>query len=569
VDDIARRELGGWEVAMSILAGLLLAVAMHWPIPAHLGSEVPGDLGDPLVQAWQVAWGGHALLSQPLDYFQANVYWPQRNSLAFSDALVGYAPAGFVGRGPEAAVARYNLLFLLAYALAFVGPYLLARELGVGRISGTVAGTAFAYAPWRLDQVGHLHVLSSGGIALSLFLLVRGYRGSSPAMVLAGWLVATWQFLLGFTLGLQLAYLLAVLGLLAGVTWRKRRWRLPPGVLAATAAGIAVFVSAAVLLSRPYLQVLEDHPEARRSERDVALFSPALRSYLAAPASDLVWGSATARFRAPLAFPQEKTLFPGAAAVGLAVVGTLSGVYSRRLRIGLAAGAVTCAVFALGITVRGRPPFEPYRILYEYAPGWEGIQTPGRMNTLTSLALALLAAAGAHELTSRLRRRQERRDGWAARVTAVAGVSLVGVILAEGAGFGIDRPGQDRISAPPHATVPRQPRGQRSAPPPQVHLPLGVPHRYVLWSTDGFPPIVNGMGSFNPRWTRRLEISIRGFPDRASVARLRALGVRTVILHPELASGTPWESAASKSVRGLPLRREPRDGVILYRLRAR
>ena len=103
---------------------------MHWPLPLHLGRDVPRDIGDPLVQAWQVAWGGHALAHQPLDYFQANTFWPLRNSLAFSDALVGYAPAGLVGSGPHAAIVRYDLLFLFAYALAFFGAYLLARELG-------------------------------------------------------------------------------------------------------------------------------------------------------------------------------------------------------------------------------------------------------------------------------------------------------------------------------------------------------------------------------------------------------------------------------------------------------
>ena len=50
---------------------------------------------------------------------------------------------------------------LFAYALAFLGTYLLARELGAGWIGGVAAGAAFAYAPWKLTQNGHLHVLST------------------------------------------------------------------------------------------------------------------------------------------------------------------------------------------------------------------------------------------------------------------------------------------------------------------------------------------------------------------------------------------------------------------------
>src|SRR4029077_10389604 len=69
---------------------------------------------------------------------------------------------------------------------------------------------------------------SSGGIPLSLFLLLRGYRRSSQGLVIAGWLVAAWQVSLGFTLGLQFAYLLAVLALIAVVWW----WRTRPNARA-------------------------------------------------------------------------------------------------------------------------------------------------------------------------------------------------------------------------------------------------------------------------------------------------------------------------------------------------
>src|SRR4029450_11434328 len=121
------------EVALAALAACLLALALHWPLPLHMTRDVPRDVGDPLVQAWEVGWGGHALLHQPLDYFQDNTFSPLTDTLAFSDPLAGYAPAGPLGNGVTAAVLRYNLLFLFAYALCFLGAWLLARELGAGR----------------------------------------------------------------------------------------------------------------------------------------------------------------------------------------------------------------------------------------------------------------------------------------------------------------------------------------------------------------------------------------------------------------------------------------------------
>src|SRR5271154_5218006 len=215
------------ELLLVALAGGLLAVITSWPLVLHMPSRIAPDPRDPVRTAWQIAWVGHAMLHDPLNIFDANAFYPHPLSLAFSDSLLGYGPAAFFGSGTVATLVRYNLLFLFAWSLCFVGAYLLARELGVGRLAGAVAGAAFAYAPYRVTEAGHLHVISSGGIPLALFLLLRGYRRGSRALILGGWLVSAWQISLGFTLGLQYSYLLAVLALL--VLWHWWRTRARPG----------------------------------------------------------------------------------------------------------------------------------------------------------------------------------------------------------------------------------------------------------------------------------------------------------------------------------------------------
>src|SRR5919197_3697889 len=235
-------EMTRGEVIVAAVGASLLAIAMTWPLAIHLGDVVPRDIGDPLAEAWQPAWGGHALLHQPLHYFDANRFWPLKYSLAFGDALIGYAPTGIIGRGPHAAMVRYDLLFIFAYALAFLGAYLLARELGLGPAGAAVAGAAFAFAPYRLEQDGHLQAISSGGIPLAIALGVRGYRLRRPAWVIAGWVVATWQLLNGFTLGLPLAYLLSAAGVIAAIVWLRRgRPRMDSGLAIATVAGALLF----------------------------------------------------------------------------------------------------------------------------------------------------------------------------------------------------------------------------------------------------------------------------------------------------------------------------------------
>jgi hypothetical protein len=551
---MAVRDLTWREALAAAAAGVVLAVVMSWPLVLHLGTDIGKDTGDPLLQTWQVAWIGHALLHAPLHLWQANTFWPYDDTLAFSDALVGYAPVGlFAQASPHAALVGYNLLFLFAYTLAFVGAYLLARELRIGWLGAAAAGAAFAYAPWKLSQNGHLHVLSSGGIPLALFLLLRGYRRRSPVTVLAGWLVAAWQMTLGFTLGLQLAYLMLVLAAVFVVgVWRSWLPRPGRGVVVATVVGMAAFVLVSGLMARPYVRVLDAHPEARRIPEYVDSFSPRPRSFFAAPEESKPWGRITSRARATLEAPDEESLFPGLAISVLVLFGVFGPVLTRTLRIGLAAGVVVCALLSLGVRdVDGwRRYLTPYRFLFDFAPGWDGVRTPGRINTLTSLGLALLAGAGLCVVARLL---QERRGS---RFAHVAAGALVVVILLEGLG------------PLAHPRVPTPPASVRLEAAPQLHLPAGFRDdlRYSYYTTAGFPPTVNGAGGFDPDGYGALRREVAGFPDARSVAALRSLGVRTVLFHPGPAVGTTWEHVAAKSVAGLGIERERIGDVIVYRL---
>ncbi len=555
-------EVTAREICALIVGACLVAVIMHWPLILHLGRDIPKDLGDPLAQAYQMAWDGHALVHQPLHFFDANQFWPFGDTLAFSDALIGYTPAGLIGEGPHAAVVRYDLMFLFAYALAFAGAYLLARELGLGPGGAAVAGAAYAFAPLRLEQDGHMQVISSGGIPLALAFGVRGYRLRRPGWVVAGWLVATWQLLLGFTLGLPFAYLLVALWLIAAVVWwRRDRPRLDRALAVATIAGAVLFVGAGIALSRPYVHVADAHPNARRTPSDVEAFAAPPWAYLVAPDENLVWGDATEPLRHTLSNVPEETLFPGLAILVLAIAGLGSTSFPRWLRVGLGIGAAIVAVLAMGFRGSGVWGYLwPYRWIYEALPGWQAIRVPGRLDTFTSLGLALLAGAGLERLTA-----SRALKGMAWRGGAAIAAVVVLLVLVEGRGLPFDP-----LDTQAQPKVPPVPPSTASVPDPQLHLPALRPtdnRRYVLWSTDGYPKIVNGRSSLNPAFTAQLIRRERGFPDRSGVELLSQLGVRSVVLHTNRVKRTPWQDAARKPIGGLPLRRTRVGELVIYELR--
>jgi hypothetical protein len=571
----------------------------------HMSSHIAPDLGDPVRTAWEIAWVGHAMLNDPTHLFDSNAFYPHPLSLAFSDSLLGYGPAAFFGSGTVAALVRYNLLFLFAWSLCFVGAWLLARELGVGKIGAAVAGVAFAYAPYRVTEAGHLHVISSGGIALALFLLLRGYRRGSRRLLLAGWLVSAWQISLGFTLGLQYAYLLLVLALIAAVWW----WRehsgsrgesaatdratasersaartsaaakqtlgqgpvaslrtLPRKLVVITVIGMAVVGAVTVYQARPYLKVAEDYPTAKRTLAEVENYSSGPWALLSASSENRVWGSITAGAREHVHSKNEDVFFPGGVILVLALIGLASSIYTRRLRIGLACGIVVCAVLAFGMGLTGAG--YPYRLLYDYAPGWDGVRVPGRIFTLATLFLALLAGAGAWRLAGVARK-------WAAGLGPRAAawmVPLVGAVLF----VGVIGEGAGHLG---HPVVPQPVRAEIGLRGPILDLPTdgALDRVWQYFSTDGFYKIPVGNSTFDMPEVDDLRGGMNGFPDRASVEKLRYYGIRTVVLHTKPLK-LPGEqgyvipeppdpiAAAAKPIAGLGVTRRQVGSIVIYEI---
>ncbi|MGA9285819.1 MAG: hypothetical protein WBV85_10295 [Solirubrobacteraceae bacterium] len=555
------------ELVWVILGGIALAILTTWPLVLHMGSTIAPDLGDPVRTAWEIAWDGHALLSDPLDVFNSNAFYPHSLSLAFSDSLLGYGPAAFFGSGTVAALVRYNLLFLGAWSLCFVGAWLLARELGVGKVGAAVAGAAFAYAPYRVTEAGHLHVISSGGIALSLFLLLRGYRRSSRGLLVAGWLVAAWQISLGFTLGLQFAYMLALLALIAVVWWwRAKRPTLPRELVVITCLGVALCGVITVYEARPYLKVADEYPTARRTIKEVKNYSSDPWALLSASSENRVWGGVTSGARAHVHSKNEDVFFPGGVIGVLALIGCFASIYTRRVRLGLACGLALCWVLAMGMGLTGAG--YPYRLLFDYAPGWDGVRVPGRVFTLGTLFLALLAGAGAWRIaeTTRTWGAGYGKRG-AGRLVGVVGALLVVAVVGEGAGhLG-------------HPVVPQPAKAEIGLKGPVMDLPTdGAADRlWQYFSTNGFYKIPIGNSTFDIPAVDDLRGGMSGFPDKASVEKLRYYGVKTVVLHtvmpvlpgiklPEIPEPPNLAAAAAKPVTGLGITKRAVGSIVIYEI---
>jgi hypothetical protein len=309
--------------AHAALAYTAIALWATWPLARGLSRDVAWDLGDPVLVIWAIAWNCSQLLgilggdfSRAASYFDANIFAPAPNTLAYSEHFVAQAlqvlPVYAVTGN---AVLCYNLLYLSTFILSGLGAFLFVRALTGSRAAAFTAGLLFAFAPYRFPQSSHLQVLSSQWMPLALYAFRRYFDTRRPRALAwaAGALVAQnlscGYYLLYFS-PFAAAYVLAEIA--ARGLWRD--WKVWRDLAAAAGAVVAVTVP----FFLPYLALRDDMPSTR-TLAEVSRYSADVFSYLTAFTEHPIWGTLQA-------FPKaEGQLFPGVAALVLCAIALWPG----------------------------------------------------------------------------------------------------------------------------------------------------------------------------------------------------------------------------------------------------
>lgn len=314
-----------WRVAALYLA---LAIATTWPLARGLGSAVPSDLGDPLLNAFILDWGLTHLtalaggdVSAFRSFWHAPIFHPAPLVLAYSEHLLGQAaliwPLHAMGGN---ILLCYNVLFLATFVLAGLGMYLFTRELTGSAPAAVMAGLLYGFALYRVPQYPHLQTLSSHWLPFALYGLrryfvtrrLRPLAGATLALIAQN--LSNGYYLLFFSLFVA-AYCLAEI--VDRGAWRDRR------VLAGLASAAAVTAVATLPVLVPYL-ALRSLGFERRGLGEVQAFSADALAWVTASPAHRVWG-----WLRPVAKP-EGELFPGVVTLGLATLAVVA--YGARMR---------------------------------------------------------------------------------------------------------------------------------------------------------------------------------------------------------------------------------------------
>ena len=582
-----------------------------------LSHNIAGDYGDPLFNAWVLAWDATHLFTR--GWWNANIFAPHPLALAYSDHLAAPAlqilPLYRLTGNP---ILVYNVTLLATFTLSGLGVFLFVREITGNRAAAMVAGLAYAFTPYRIGALSHLTVLSSAWMPFTLFAFRRYFDGGRVLPLACAALAWIAQNL---SSGYYLMFFAPIIGFyLAWEITTRHRWG-----DARTVISIAITCTVAVLVTTPFflpyweLRALDFAP---RSIGETQQFSADVFGYLTADINLWLWGSVWRAWPKP-----EGSLFPGLTIAALAafaaarrtrpiilvpivvllplmfgVVIRLPGVRIASLSRALAvAGFVTAVllsasrrartqvvdwlrtpagcfafvtifavVMSLGpeIHARGRIVLETnlYMLFYRFVPGYDGLRVPARFAMIAALGLAVLCGLAADQL----------RRGW---ISILAGMLIVAEAFGPPVPLNQNSPNYVRAGLNPLPPL------QRTAPPVYrflaslpsdavvLELPLGEPAfdlRYMFFSTTHWRRLVNGYSGGFPSDYERLDQALQDTlirPDRASSA-VRSLARPThIVVHETYYVGDrgPQVSAWVRTHGGVELGSFAGDRVFVFR----
>lgn len=513
-------------VALAATAYILVALVFWWPLPAHLATTtLESPFGDPLLNAWTLAWDADRALHGFRDYWDGLFFYPYADTVAYSEHLLGIAvftaPLQWLTGNP---ILVLNVATVASTVLVGVGTFLLTRALTGRADAAFVAGLAMACSPYRLAHTYHLQVLVSGWMPVALYGLHQ-YLATASRRALA-------LFVVAFALqGLSNGYFLYFTAVPVAVValeglWRSRRdfRRVVPGLVVAALVLLAAILPVAVA----YMRVRRDQGFTR-TLADIALYAATPEAYAHVSTRAWLWGQVLPVGR------EELQLFPGLGVVLLAVA-AVTLVWRRaapdRRHIALYLGIVVLMVV---LSFGPRPvlwgwtvPFSgPYTWLVAVVPGLDGLRVPARMATTVHLGLAVLAGFGLAALTAPAG--PQRR-----RLVTTAAAALVAF-----EGYGGRQPVQAFPGADMTAATPAYVWLQAQEAGPVLELPVGdaaMATRHLYRTLEHGHRIVNGYSGYGsilqdfvggPPFTETARID-------GALEMLRMLGVRWVVMQPAL-----------------------------------
>lgn len=502
---------GSVEATTVVLGAIILAVIFTYPYIVNFTDAGRLDTNDGRWSIWVVSWVAHALTTDPVSLFRANIFYPHPNALAFSEGNIVEGaigvPVWLLTKNPYT---THNFVFLFSFVQSFVATYYLARHLTGDRRVSILAGIMFAYCPFAFARQAHIQLLMVGFLP---WCMLAWHRLVDRASIARG---IELGIVMGLT-GLACAYYgIFAGGMIAFATiwfgYSRRRWK-DKTYLVAVVVAAAVCIGIIIPFFLPYMEM----------QASTGFERPLSGQYSANFGAWLNSSAWAHRWWAPYLWRPSEGLFPGILAVFLGCWGAT--FVRERDGIGLKRDEawfyIGLAIFTFWVTLG--PAAGLYTALYYTVPVFSFLRAPSRAGIVVTLCLVVLALPALMALIRR-------------RAANVAFAVLLVLVVAD-----LYRAPLRMRTAPPLApaydALARLPKA------PVIELPYWSQsidfHRhaeYMLASTRHWQPLINGYSDHIPQDFRDQAAPLGTFPSPQSFAILEPMGARYALFHVDLMS---------------------------------
>jgi hypothetical protein len=522
---------------------VILSIIMTYPLIAKMGSAAAGAGGDGSYFIWLVGWYQKALFQLKISpFFAPYLNYPQGWDLATTDvtpAMVALALPGSLLFGPTWG---YNLAMLLSFILSGWGMYLWVKHLTDDPFASLVAGTVFAFLPYRMVHfiVGHLNLAGTQWFPFyfwGLFDLLKQEKFSWKPVLMAG--IAAGLIGLTSPYYVYMTVLMSGIFLLGFILFKGYKrfkhavfWKslLAFGLLAVVLVGLSML---------PYIRLNSQNGLTTRPVEYMNRYSASPTDFFLPSIKQFLWGKWIDDTFSPEIF-HESTLYIGAVAFVLAVI---AWIKRRQLRhpelLGIAAlMAAAGFVLALGMQLHwlGRivvslprflqPIFHrtdmptiylPAYYLYRYLPLFSKMRVMMRFGLFTLIFTSLMAGLGATLLTKSASSKVKR---W-------VGIGLLILVFID---FypGVLKDFRPTRARPVDTWLATQPNTGALA---QFPFDEESSQSQVYYTLVHQKPFLGGDFNANqPEQYMRIQPVMNNFPSPESVDLLRQLGVNYVVV---------------------------------------
>jgi hypothetical protein len=502
---------------------LPLTIAFTWPLVLHPASRLtaPITVGDPYLNLWILGWDLRVLTIHPLAFvtggvFNANIFYPATNTLAYSDNFLIQALAVW----PLYAVTHqlvlcYNALLFVSLLASAIAMHLLVREVSGSRWGALMAGLVWGFWPYHFAHLLQIQLQALYFFPLAFLFLHRVVDRGRLRDVLGLGAAAACQTISAVYYGVMIAVALSVTGLVFTVGRKGRdRIRLTRQLLLAGAVGAICIAPVAW----PYLRLQQQG--FVRTVYEAAEHGAAPKSYLWVPPDYTLYQHLGLSSGPAATDTFERQLFPGFIVVILALLG-LYGAPRRREFPLVSAMALLIAV---GVMLSFGPDGAGwlYATIHRHIVGFQAIRVPARFGVLVTFGLAVLSGFGMRVVAG---------NGVLPKSFPRYGKLLGGILLGLTFLEYLHAP-LPSVSPPSLHTAEGDWLAHALQPGAVLYLPLYADKQntpVMVASLEHGRPIVNGHSGSRPPFFLALVDSMQLFPSVDSLWTLHDLGVRYVV----------------------------------------